>query len=127
MKVDLKFFDQLKQDKTETKSSTNQQTSAFSYYTKQDHQQPSSSPIEMLNPTNELIENISPIHRYTPRSLDDSSIEFGERDMTDMSDEFVLVKNISPTTPPPTTTNAKEIKHDTPSNSSSSSSALSLE
>jgi hypothetical protein len=115
------FFDQLKTDQVETKSPTstvsNQQTSsAFSFYTKQEHQQPSSSPIEMLNPINELIENISPIHRYTPRLLDDSSIEFGERDMTDMSDEFVLVKNLSPPT------NTKEIKNDTPSNSSSSSS-----
>ncbi|CAF1526545.1 unnamed protein product [Rotaria sp. Silwood1] len=110
------FFDQLKTDQIEKKSSSNQQTSAFSYYTKQDHQQPSSSPIEMLNPTNELIENISPINRYTPRSLDDSSVELGERDMTDMSDEFVLVKNLSPLT------NTKDIKNDTPSNTSSSSS-----
>ncbi|CAF3968588.1 unnamed protein product, partial [Rotaria sp. Silwood2] len=110
------FFDQLKTDQIEKKSSSNQQTSAFSYYTKQDNQQPSSSPIEMLNPTNELIENISPINRYTPRSLDDSSIELGERDMTDMSDEFVLVKNLSPPT------NTKDIKNDTPSNTSSSSS-----
>lgn len=112
------FFDQLKMDILEKKpiSSSTQETSAFSYYTKTEHQQPSSSPIEMLNPNHELIENISPIHRYTPRSLDDSSIEFGERDMTDMSDEFVLVKNLSP----PITT--KEIKRDTPSNSSSSSS-----
>ena len=112
------FFDQLKTDLLDKKpmSSSTQETSAFSYYTKSEHQQPSSSPIETLNPNNELIENISPIHRYTPRSLDDSSIEFGERDMTDMSDEFVLVKNLSPPI------NSKEIKHDTPSNSSSSSS-----
>ena len=112
------FFDQLKFDQIEKKpmSSSNQETSAFSYYTKQEHQQPSSSPIEMINPGNDLIENISPIHRYTPRSLDDSSIEFGERDMTDMSDEFVLVKNLSPSII------AKETKTDTPSNSSSSSS-----
>lgn len=120
------FFDQLKNEQLEKKSpntSSNQQTSAFSFYTKQDNQQsssqqqqPSSSPIEILNPPNELIENISPINRYTPRSLDDSSIEFGERDMTDMSDEFVLVKNLSPSI------TTKEIKNDTPSNSSSSSS-----
>ncbi|CAF1425406.1 unnamed protein product, partial [Rotaria sordida] len=112
------FFDQLKTDQIEKKSSSsNQQTSAFSYYTKQEHQQPSSSPIEMLNSTNELIENISPIHRYTPRSLDDSSIELGERDMTDMSDEFVLVKNLSPPI------NTKDIKNDTPPSNTSSSSS----
>ena len=111
------FFDQLKTDQLEKKLSSNQQTSAFSYYTKQDHPQPSSSPIEMLNSPNDLIENISPIHRYTPRSLDDSSIEFGERDMMDMTDEFVLVKNISPPT------NVKEIKNDTPPSNSSSSSS----
>ncbi|CAF4205009.1 unnamed protein product, partial [Rotaria socialis] len=110
------FFDQLKNDQTERKSSSNQQASAFSYYTKQDHPQPSSSPIEMINSTNELIDNISPINRYTPRSLDDSSIEFGERDMTEMSDEFVLVKNLSPSA------NTKDIKNETPSNTSSSSS-----
>ena len=111
------FFDQLKPDQTEQKTTSNQETSAFSYYTKQQQQpQPSSSPIEMLNSVNELIENISPIHRHTPRSLDDSSIELGERDMNDMSDEFVLVKNLSPTTP------NKEVKNDTPSNSSTSSS-----
>ncbi len=118
------FFDQLKTDQIEkkstptTSSNLNQQTSsAFSFYTKQDHQQPSSSPIEMINSMNELIENISPIHRSTPpRSLDDSSIELGERDMTDISDEFVLVKNLSPPI------NSKEIKNDTPSASSSSSS-----
>jgi hypothetical protein len=112
------FFDQLKSDEIEKKpiNSTNQETSAFSFYSKQEHQQPSSSPIEMLEPINDLIENISPIHPYTPRLLDDSSIEFGERDMTDMSDEFVLVKNLSPPI------HTKEIKRDTPSNSSSSSS-----
>ncbi|CAF4261143.1 unnamed protein product, partial [Rotaria magnacalcarata] len=70
----------------------------------------------MINSANELIDNISPITRYTPRSLDDSSIELGERDMTDMSDEFVLVKNLSPLA------NTKDIKNDTPSNTSSSSS-----
>lgn len=110
------FFDQLKLDQIETKSSSNQQASAFSFYTKQDHPKPSSSPIELVNPPIELLENISPITRYTPRSLDDSSIELGERDMTDMNDEFVLVKNISP----PTAT--KDVKNDTPSNTSSSSS-----
>ena len=112
------FFDQLNLDILERRpmSSSTQETSAFSFYTKSEHQQPSSSPIEMLNPNNDLIENISPIHRYTPRSLDDSSIEFGERDMNDMSDEFVLVKSLSPSI------NPKEIKHDTPPNSSSSSS-----
>jgi hypothetical protein len=113
------FFDQVKADQSVKKplASSNQQTSAFSYYTKQDHQQPSSSPIEMLNSTTDLIENISPIHRYTPRSLDDSSIEFGERDMMDMADEFVLVKNVSPPT------NTKTIKNDTPPSNSSSSSS----
>ncbi|CAF4428224.1 unnamed protein product, partial [Rotaria magnacalcarata] len=58
------FFDQLKNGQTERKSSSNQQASAFSYYTKQDHPQPSSSPIEMINSANELIDNISPITRY---------------------------------------------------------------
>ena len=108
-------FDRLKTNQEEKRSSSNEQTSAFSFYTKQEYRQPSSSPIEMLDPTNQFIENCSPINRYTPRSLDDSSIEFGERDMTDMSDEFVLVKNISPSA------NIKEIKNDTTSNTSSSS------
>ncbi|UJR30692.1 hypothetical protein I4U23_018213 [Adineta vaga] len=119
------FFDQLRNEQLEQKpSAVNKQPSAFSFYTKQQeqqqqqqqHPQPSSSPIEMLTTKTELIENISPINRYTPRSLDDSSLEFGERDTGEMSDEFVLVKNISPST------NSKEIKHDTPSHSSSSSS-----
>ncbi|CAF1388326.1 unnamed protein product, partial [Adineta steineri] len=121
------FFDQLKNEQLDQKIKSNQTTSAFSFYSKQEHQQqqqqqpqPSSSPIEMLTATtteNDTLDNISPINRYTPRSLDDSSLDFGERDMTDMSDEFVLVKNISPSI-----NTTKEVKRDTPSNSSSSSS-----
>ncbi|CAF1448595.1 unnamed protein product, partial [Adineta ricciae] len=111
------FFDQLKAEQLEQKPTIIEKpTSAFSFYTKQELPQPSSSPIEMLTVKTELIENISPINRYTPRSLDDSALDFGERDIGDVSDEFVLVKNSSPST------NPKEIKTDTPSNSSSSSS-----
>ncbi|CAF1456995.1 unnamed protein product, partial [Adineta ricciae] len=111
------FFDQLKAEQLEQKPTVIEKpTSAFSFYTKQEQPQPSSSPIEMLTTKTDLIENISPINRYTPRSLDDSALDFGERDIGDVSDEFVLVKNSSPST------NSKEIKTDTPSNSSSSSS-----
>ena len=131
------FFDQLRADQLEKKASSKEAPSAFSYYTKQEYPQPSSSPIEMLSSTSELIENISPIHPYTPRSFDDSSLELGERDMTDMSDEFVLVKHLSTPSPSGSETAAaaaaaatsstpdtisKEAKPDTPSNSSSNSS-----
>ena len=126
------IFDQIRTDQADKSSLIQPQTSAFSFYTKQDHLQPSSSPIAMVTSNNDLIENISPIPPYTPRSLDDSSVDFGEREMNDISDEFVLVKNLSsPTAAAASATTAsevtnespsKEIKHDTPPNSSSSSS-----
>lgn len=123
------FFDELRATQIEQKTAQQSQaataSSAFSFYTKQDYPQPSSSPL-MTTITSDLIENISPIHPYTPRSLDDSSVEFGERDMADMSDEFILVKNLTPSpsnTNNEKTTSPKETKTDTPPSNSSSNSS----
>ena len=65
------FFDELRANQIEQKATEQSRaataSSAFSFYTKQEHPQPSSSPV-MTTITSDLIENISPIHPYTPRS-----------------------------------------------------------